>query len=154
MTEQISQDIRPRRSALYMPGANARALEKGRTLAADALIMDDSCTSNAEGDGNVVYVYRGGNTTPDDLGSFGEPVTTAPVSSNPEKAGAYTYTVHFLDPGDYTVAFTCQGIDDDPSSDAGSGEGAEAVPDIEFSGQVNASVAQGEGTVNEAPLIE
>jgi citrate lyase subunit beta/citryl-CoA lyase len=32
--------IRPRRSALYMPGANPRALDKGRTLAADVLIMD------------------------------------------------------------------------------------------------------------------
>ena len=31
---------RPRRSALYMPGANARALEKARALAADALILD------------------------------------------------------------------------------------------------------------------
>ena len=31
---------RPRRSVLYMPGSNARALEKGRTLACDALIMD------------------------------------------------------------------------------------------------------------------
>jgi len=30
----------PRRSMLYMPGSNARALEKGRTLAADALILD------------------------------------------------------------------------------------------------------------------
>ncbi len=32
--------IRPRRSVLYMPGSNARALEKARTLAADALIFD------------------------------------------------------------------------------------------------------------------
>jgi citrate lyase subunit beta/citryl-CoA lyase len=32
--------IRPRRSVLYMPGSNARALEKARTLAADALILD------------------------------------------------------------------------------------------------------------------
>jgi citrate lyase subunit beta/citryl-CoA lyase len=31
---------RPRRSVLYMPGANARALEKARTLAADSLIFD------------------------------------------------------------------------------------------------------------------
>ncbi len=31
---------RPRRSVLYMPGSNARALEKGRTLVADALILD------------------------------------------------------------------------------------------------------------------
>jgi citrate lyase subunit beta / citryl-CoA lyase len=31
---------RPRRSVLYMPGANARALEKARGLACDAIIMD------------------------------------------------------------------------------------------------------------------
>lgn len=31
---------RPRRSILYMPGSNARALEKGRTLPADGLILD------------------------------------------------------------------------------------------------------------------
>lgn len=31
---------RPRRSVLYMPGANTRALEKARTLAADSLILD------------------------------------------------------------------------------------------------------------------
>jgi citrate lyase subunit beta/citryl-CoA lyase len=32
--------IRPRRSALYMPGANARALEKARTLDVDVVLMD------------------------------------------------------------------------------------------------------------------
>jgi citrate lyase subunit beta / citryl-CoA lyase len=32
--------IRPRRSVLYMPGSNVRALEKAKTLAADALILD------------------------------------------------------------------------------------------------------------------
>jgi citrate lyase subunit beta/citryl-CoA lyase len=32
--------IRPRRSVLYMPGSNARALEKARSIAADALILD------------------------------------------------------------------------------------------------------------------
>ncbi|MDZ7621287.1 MAG: CoA ester lyase [Candidatus Competibacteraceae bacterium] len=31
---------RPRRSVLYMPGSNARALEKARTLPADGLILD------------------------------------------------------------------------------------------------------------------
>ncbi len=33
-------DHRPRRSVLYMPAANARALDKARTIAADALIFD------------------------------------------------------------------------------------------------------------------
>src|ERR1700730_18445205 len=32
--------LRPRRSALYLPGNNARALEKGKTLPADVLIFD------------------------------------------------------------------------------------------------------------------
>src|SRR3954468_668559 len=32
--------IRPRRSVLYMPGSNARALEKARTVAADGVILD------------------------------------------------------------------------------------------------------------------
>jgi len=32
--------LRPRRSVLYMPGANERALEKAKGLAADALILD------------------------------------------------------------------------------------------------------------------
>ncbi len=36
----MSQDLRPRRSVLYMPGANERALEKAKGLAADAIIFD------------------------------------------------------------------------------------------------------------------
>jgi len=32
--------VRPRRSVLYMPGANTRALEKARTLPADVLVFD------------------------------------------------------------------------------------------------------------------
>ena len=36
----MSNRHRPRRSVLYMPGANARALEKSRSLPADALIFD------------------------------------------------------------------------------------------------------------------
>ena len=33
-------EMRPRRSVLYMPAANARALEKAKGLPADALIFD------------------------------------------------------------------------------------------------------------------
>ncbi len=36
----MAQTSRPRRSVLYMPGSNARALEKAKTLPADALILD------------------------------------------------------------------------------------------------------------------
>lgn len=42
--------LRPRRSVLYMPGANERALEKAKTLDVDALILDleDSVTPDAK----------------------------------------------------------------------------------------------------------
>jgi len=36
----LNDDLRPRRSVLYMPGANERALEKAKTIPADALILD------------------------------------------------------------------------------------------------------------------
>lgn len=36
----MSNSLRPRRSVLYMPAANERALEKAKTLAADAIIFD------------------------------------------------------------------------------------------------------------------
>ncbi|MEZ5410882.1 MAG: CoA ester lyase [Acidimicrobiales bacterium] len=36
----MSDDFRPRRSVLYMPAANAKALEKAKTIPADALIFD------------------------------------------------------------------------------------------------------------------
>ena len=44
--------IRPRRSCLYMPGANAKALEKAKTLAADVLLLDleDSVAPEAKPD--------------------------------------------------------------------------------------------------------
>ena len=36
----MTDTIRPRRSMLYMPGSNARAIEKGRSLPVDAIIFD------------------------------------------------------------------------------------------------------------------
>src|SRR5438105_2443107 len=42
--------IRPRRSVLYMPGSNARAIDKARTLPVDAIILDleDAVTPEAK----------------------------------------------------------------------------------------------------------
>lgn len=36
----MADSVRPRRSVLYMPGSNARALDKAKTLPADGLILD------------------------------------------------------------------------------------------------------------------
>ena len=35
-----AQDLRPRRSVLYLPGSNARALDKARILPCDAVVLD------------------------------------------------------------------------------------------------------------------
>lgn len=60
----MSADIRPRRSVLYMPGANERALEKAKTIDADALILDleDSVAPDAKEQGrdNVCAAVRSG----------------------------------------------------------------------------------------------
>lgn len=36
----MAASVRPRRSVLYMPGSNTRAMEKAKTIAADAIILD------------------------------------------------------------------------------------------------------------------
>ncbi|HSN91161.1 MAG TPA: CoA ester lyase [Anaeromyxobacteraceae bacterium] len=36
----MARPVRPRRSVLYLPGSNARALEKARSVPADALVLD------------------------------------------------------------------------------------------------------------------
>jgi len=50
--------IRPRRSVLYMPGSNARAMEKARTLAADGIILDleDAVAPDAKADARAQVV--------------------------------------------------------------------------------------------------
>ncbi len=56
--------LRPRRSVLYMPGANARALEKAKSLAADCLIFDleDAVAPDQKADGraNITAALAGG----------------------------------------------------------------------------------------------
>jgi citrate lyase subunit beta / citryl-CoA lyase len=57
--------IRPRRSVLYMPGSNARAMEKARSLAVDGVILDleDSVALDAKAEARrqvVAAVKAGG----------------------------------------------------------------------------------------------
>jgi citrate lyase subunit beta/citryl-CoA lyase len=58
MTSYPARVARLRRSALYMPASNARALEKARTLPADALIFDleDAVAPSAKGDARELAV--------------------------------------------------------------------------------------------------
>jgi len=60
--------IRPRRSVLYMPGSNARALEKAKTLPTDVVILDleDSVAPDAKltAREQVIAVVKGGGFGP------------------------------------------------------------------------------------------
>ena len=60
----MAASSRPRRSVLYMPGSNTRALEKGRSLPADALILDleDAVAADAkvEARDNIVNAINQG----------------------------------------------------------------------------------------------
>jgi hypothetical protein len=81
----------------------------------------------------AVYVYAGEGVAPDDVGSPTEPLTSAQVSLD-EATGEYRYTVGFVEPGAYTVAFTCDAASDAPTTD----------DDIAFEPPLNVTVGAGE----------
>lgn len=60
----MASTARPRRSVLYMPGSNARAMEKGKSIAADGLILDleDAVAPDAKQEARrqVVAAVQGG----------------------------------------------------------------------------------------------
>ncbi|MFT6290542.1 MAG: citrate lyase subunit beta/citryl-CoA lyase [Ilumatobacter sp.] len=58
MTNNSTGDLRPRRSVLYMPAANDRALEKAKAIAADAIIFDleDAVAPDAKPDARAKAV--------------------------------------------------------------------------------------------------
>jgi len=64
-------DARPRRSVLYLPGSNARAIEKARTLACDVVILDleDSVAPEAKAAARALAceAVRGGGFGPREL---------------------------------------------------------------------------------------
>jgi len=65
--------------------------------------------------GYGVYLYAGSGITPDDLGSAGEPLITSGVALN--ENSSYTYTIGFIEPGNYTISATCQADLDGPETD-------------------------------------
>lgn len=74
----------------------------------DVARADASCT----GADYAVYVFAGDNITPDDIdGNDPDPVTTSQLSNT------YDYALGFLEPGSYTLAFTCQAAADDVDAD-------------------------------------
>lgn len=101
----------------------------------DTLVMDESCSNDLTADeGNDVYLYTGldadvgdinldadGNPDHDAGDSDGvspesNPLTSAEVTQNAD-TGVYEYEIGFVATGDYTIAFTCQSLDDTTDDD-------------------------------------
>lgn len=76
-----------------------------------SLLIASGCTGDTNaGDGFAVYLYEGADgVVVGEEGSANAPLTSASVSLNET---AWEYTIGFIAPGDYTVAFTCQAADD------------------------------------------
>jgi hypothetical protein len=65
----------------------------------------------------AVYLFQGRDVTPDDIDGTGvEPFATAPIFTS-TIGGSFFYTLRYLPAGDYTLAVTCFGNDDDPTTD-------------------------------------
>jgi len=76
----------------------------------------NNCASDDKVDltvGNVVYVFEG-SVTPDDADGTGDPVATVKAKRN--AVGDYEYRT-LLQPGSYTVVFSCEAGNDDPEAD-------------------------------------
>lgn len=62
--------------------------------------------------GEAVYLFAGTNVSPDDLdGARAEPFATTSVTRS--VTTALVYSLRFLPAGDYTLAFTCNGYEDE-----------------------------------------
>lgn len=74
-----------------------------------------TCSAGDSLSEGAVYLFQGKNITPDDLdGSGVEPFATSPVFGNSNSS--LTYSLRVLPAGDYTMAVTCRGNDDDPAT--------------------------------------
>ena len=63
--------------------------------------------------GGAVYAFAGENVTPDDLdGVAAEPFATTSVVLD-SGSGQFSYSLRFLAAGDYTLALTCRGNEDE-----------------------------------------
>ena len=85
-----------------------------------ASLLDASatgCANDLAADtGNAVYLFAGANATVNDIDDTDtDPVVTADVRQ--DRDGNYVYSIYYLASGEYTAAFTCTALNDDPETD-------------------------------------
>lgn len=76
-----------------------------------------NCSDSDPETGNAVYLFEGYDIVADDIDNQEpNPLTSAAVHLN-SASGQYEYTIAFMPPGEYTLAFTCQADLDNPETD-------------------------------------
>lgn len=110
----------------------------------DVLVNSTSCNNGANNDtGNAVYLYAGSVQMAADVsGVETDPLATATVRWD-DQSQAYEFEFGFVAAGDYSLAFTCDALLDDPTR----------VDDIGFSGLVSATVSADATTEVTFPLL-
>lgn len=109
-------------------------------VVSDNLITAVSCDNGVNNDtGNVAYLFTGSDTLPQDIqGNDQDPLTTATVSYN-DNSEQYEFTIAYVPVGNYTVAFSCDAINDINTDDNSVGNGT-GNPEVSFSASSNISV--------------
>lgn len=109
-------------------------------VVSDNLITAVSCDNGVNNDtGNVAYLFTGSDTLPQDIqGNDQNPLTTATVSYN-DNSEQYEFTIAYVPVGNYTVAFSCDAINDINTDDNSVGNGT-GNPEVSFSASSNISV--------------
>jgi hypothetical protein len=110
----------------------------------DAAILSGTVSSalaNLNDCSPAIYLFADHGTEPNDAGSNAALVASAEVEVG-GVSGAFDYEIAFLEEGEYTVAFTCDALDDDPRSD-------EPANEVVFVGATDVTLTAGEtATVN------
>ena len=108
----------------------------------DANLVAQQC-ADAGVSAGAVYVYVGSGAMPTDMsGSENDPLTSALVSYG--EAAEYRYEVGFLAGGEYTLAYTCGSLDDNP----------EQVDELVFVGAGDVTVVADQQTTQDFVLTE
>jgi hypothetical protein len=150
LTDPVGRDEYLLRPAFRVVDATAYAAIAG-IVHPDLIELDsEGCNNDPETlAGNTVYLYNSMTDAPesdfDDIyltDSLEEgPLTTANVVW--DEGMNYGYRIDFVGPGDYTLAFTCQGLSDEPDEDA----------DIEFRAFVDVTIAETPVDVLDADFV-
>jgi hypothetical protein len=93
-----------------------RSVKTGKAARIEGRVTFDCPDGESLELGGAVYLFAGRDVVPDDLdGAAAEPYATTRVRD--AGTGDFEYALRHLQPGDYTLALTCEGDDDELGDD-------------------------------------